>query len=171
MNIFVVNKNPKICASILDDLRLNKMILETAQLLSCAYVHLFDGLWPQHQKELYKVTHVNHPCSIWARKSVKNYVWLTEYFERLVLERSARTRGKSHLSYTKLNHIFLKPVGGLQNINSDNDYADIVFDFNCTDFKHLPVFEAYEQCLITKWNNDKRKPTWLNTTKPYFYNN
>ncbi len=167
MNIFVIDQDPIKSASVLDDLRLNKMILETAQLLSCAYVHLFDGLWPEHQKELYKVTHVNHPCSIWARKSVKNYVWLTQYFNAIVLERSARTRGKGHLSYTKLNHIFLKPIAAIQNMPA----TDVVFDFNCTDFKHLPVFEAYKQCLITKWNNDKRKPTWLNATKPDFYNN
>ena len=65
MNIFITSFNSKEAASHLDDLRLNKMILETAQLLSSAYRNLFgdDDL-------LYKDTHFNHPCAIWTRNGM-----------------------------------------------------------------------------------------------------
>ena len=61
MNIFITSFDSKEAASHLDDLRLNKMILETAQLLSSAYRHLFGD-----NELLYKDTHFNHPCAIWA---------------------------------------------------------------------------------------------------------
>ena len=67
MNIFVISQNPDECAQALDDLRLNKMILETAQLLSTAIrFHGYTG------NLAYKATHINHPCSIWARTSRGN---------------------------------------------------------------------------------------------------
>lgn len=52
-----------------DRLRLNKMILEYAQLLSTACNVLSGG----KQISPYKTTHVNHPCSIWCRESKENF--------------------------------------------------------------------------------------------------
>lgn len=51
-----------------DRLRLNKMILEYAQLLSAA-CNILSG------KEIapYKTTHTNHPCSVWSRQSKDNF--------------------------------------------------------------------------------------------------
>jgi len=63
MNIFVVSPDTMECAKALDDLRLNKMIIETAQLLSTAMrVQGYTG------NDIYKSTHVNHPCAVWARR-------------------------------------------------------------------------------------------------------
>ena len=74
MNIFLVDKNPVVCAQALCDLRLNKMIFETAQLLCTAYRHWHDPEDVEAYKDtIYKVTHENHPCSIWIRKSIGNY--------------------------------------------------------------------------------------------------
>ena len=85
MNIFITSFDSKEAASHLDDLRLNKMILETAQLLSSAYRHLFgDG------ELLYKDTHFNRPCAIWARKGTDNYSWLVQYFDDLAKEKIRR---------------------------------------------------------------------------------
>ena len=63
MNIFVPYPDSMKCAEALDDLRLNKMILETAQLLStAARFHGYVG-------NVYGSTHINHPCSVWARQT------------------------------------------------------------------------------------------------------
>jgi len=43
--------------------------LETAQLLCSVHE---PGLAP------YKRTHYNHPCSVWARSSIDNYLWLCQ---------------------------------------------------------------------------------------------
>ena len=69
MNIFVLDKNVEKCAEYHCDKHVIKMILESAQMMS-AVVRL-NG----HDTG-YKLTHKNHPCTIWARKSLSNYIWL-----------------------------------------------------------------------------------------------
>lgn len=68
------------------------MTLETTQLLSTA-IHLrddwvFDG-------RLYKPTHKNHPCSVWARESGGNFHWLCKHGLALAQEYQKRY-SKSH---------------------------------------------------------------------------
>jgi hypothetical protein len=155
MNIFTISPSPVKNALILDDLRLNKMILETAQLLSSAYRSLWGDV-----DGLYKTTHINHPCSIWARAKKANFKWLYKYFVELHKEFKFRKDRKDHLSFTKLNSIFKSKADTVL------DNADIEFNFNCTDYKHLPVFEAYKRQLIYKWNRDIKCPTWTNRVKP-----
>ncbi len=49
------------------------MIIETAQMLYSAHWTLNpEGLLPT----AYRLAHKNHPCSIWARTSLENYLWL-----------------------------------------------------------------------------------------------
>lgn len=155
MNIFVIDPNPQICAQSLDNLRLNKMIIETAQLLStamreCGYVG----------DKVYKSTHKNHPCSIWTRQSGGNYKWLLTYLTELNLERFQRT-GTQHKSYNIFNElaagISFIPVGPM------TPFA------NCSLYKDLPIFEAYKETLKTKWNNDKRRPSWSHLGPPPWY--
>ena len=164
MNIFLTSKNPEVAASHLDNLRLNKMILETAQLLSQAYRHLYG-----EDVNLYKNTHINHPCAIWARESESNYKWLVSYFFRLNKEKEERDKHtfnkivKTHASFKKLFHIFESKltIGEIL----QKDFPNINFSFNCTDFKDLPVELAYQKQLIKKWNNDfertKKHPEWV----------
>ena len=71
MNIFVTDISPTRCARDHCDKHVVKMILETAQLLSSA-VLFFNS----KATGLYKNTHVNHPCSKWARESRSNFEWL-----------------------------------------------------------------------------------------------
>ncbi len=88
MNIFFLSENPKECAQFHNDKHCVKMILETSQLL-CS-VH-----WMLNQEAPYKLTHKNHPCSIWARTSLSNYLWLCELGLELCDEYKFRY-GKTH---------------------------------------------------------------------------
>ena len=72
MNIFVLHLSPRVCAKYHCDKHVVKMILETAQLLYS--VHWVVGT--QLPPNAYKLAHKNHPCSIWARTSLQNYLWL-----------------------------------------------------------------------------------------------
>ncbi|MEK6880308.1 MAG: pyrimidine dimer DNA glycosylase/endonuclease V, partial [Nanoarchaeota archaeon] len=87
MNIFVLDKDPKIAAQYLCDKHIVKMILESAQLL-CSQ---FECDAP------YKKTHYNHPCSIWTRTSKENYLWLIEHSLEMGLEYTKRYN-KTHKS-------------------------------------------------------------------------
>ena len=79
MNIFAFDPDPWTCALWLDDVRKNKMILESAQLLSSA-VAINDPSWAS---KVYKPTHLGHPCAKWAMGSRGNFQWLTEYMDNL----------------------------------------------------------------------------------------
>jgi hypothetical protein len=63
MNIFALSECPEQSALWLDDIRKNKMILESAQMLSTA----IRWLDPDTTLPVYKLAYMNHPCSKWAR--------------------------------------------------------------------------------------------------------
>ncbi len=81
MNIFYLHSNPKICAIYHNNKHLVKMILETVQLLySCIHISNPELLEyaPFNKAGIrgYKITHKNHPSTIWTRTSIANYQWL-----------------------------------------------------------------------------------------------
>jgi hypothetical protein len=92
MNIFFLHWNPEICAQMHLDKHVIKMILETCQLL-CSAVHISGAYTP-----CYKLTHKNHPCAIWTRESIDNYMWLCELGLELCKEYTFRY-GKTHKCY------------------------------------------------------------------------
>ena len=132
MNIFYLNKDPKICAQEHVDKHCVKMILETAQLLSTAH-RVLDGtetvglsqsgrkakhwlLSDDRDSILYSATHINHPSAVWCRQSLPNYQWLHNLLVELCTEYTYRY-GKTH----KCEQIGLvKSLGAApQNLKSD----------------------------------------------------
>jgi hypothetical protein len=82
MNIFFLDENPTLSAQYHVDKHVVKMILETAQLL-CSVHHVTDQVTDQVTHQVthqvpYKLSHKNHPCAIWARESLSNYLYLCE---------------------------------------------------------------------------------------------
>ncbi len=71
MNIFHLSRDVEKCARYHCDKHVVKMILEHVQMLSTA--NRVSGL-----DEGYKVAHLNHPCTIWTRHSLDNWLHLKE---------------------------------------------------------------------------------------------
>jgi hypothetical protein len=69
MNIFVLDRDIQTCSRYHADQHVIKMILESAQML-CAIITRSGGSAP------YKSTHQNHPCTLWAGRSLSNWLWL-----------------------------------------------------------------------------------------------
>ena len=90
MNIFFLDFDTQKCAQYHCDKHVVKMILETAQLL-CG-VH-----WVVGSEAQYKLSHKNHPCAIWARTSLTNYLYLCDLGLELCKEYTYRY-GKRHKS-------------------------------------------------------------------------
>jgi hypothetical protein len=90
MNIFFLDYDVKKCAEYHVDKHVVKMILETSQLLCGAH-------WVCGSEAPYKLSHKNHPCSIWVRKSLSNYLYLCELGLELGREYTHRY-GKKHKS-------------------------------------------------------------------------
>ena len=111
MNIFYLDKDPRVCAEMHLDKHVVKMIIEYAQLLSTAH-RVLDGVITEGKSQsgrkqtkyiidderesiLYSATHINHPSAIWVRQSQLNYFWLYELFGWLCAEYTHRY-GRHH---------------------------------------------------------------------------
>jgi hypothetical protein len=144
VNIFATSDDPEACAKFLDNKRVVKMILESAQLLSTAQ-------WRNGRDGWYALTHANHPCAMWTSATRDNYLWVYEHLKALLNEYTVR-----YTKVHKCNEIVPTAAVGRLNIPTG---ALLEFE-NCTNFKHLPVHEAYVHQLLVKWNQDKRAPIW-----------
>lgn len=97
MNIFVIDSNPSLCASYHVDRHIIKMPLETAQMLSFAYYH--EELWNDEIPTLlmnFSKGHDKHPCSLWIRESMENFLWTCELGIQLVKEYRFRYNSMKH---------------------------------------------------------------------------
>ncbi len=174
MNIFLVDKNPRICAESLCDLRLNKMILETTQMLCTVYPSYWPALSKANSDKLYKATHMNHPCTAWARRDIHNYCWLIIYLNELHNEYTYR-RDRTH-KCRGLFPMLMKPVQDKVQPYIEEPVLqykltgdlNIRFTFNCSNIHPNTgnVFDDYKVCLSIKWHNDSRVPKWSFKAEP-----
>lgn len=169
MNIFAVSESPRECAEALDDVRLRKMYVETAQLM-CGALRL-RGV---NDDRLYKVSHSNHPCAVWARENSANWRWLYSYWNCLHAELKRRFPDKVHKT-SVLIPVFYEYGQEIVLFRKHLPPSIIRTQFpNCArnkslgiDFTYLwDVHEAYRQYLNVRWQNDRRAPKWTNTEPP-----
>ena len=85
MNIFHLDKNPKICAEYHCDRHVVKMILETAQMLSTAYRKKFGD-----NDDLYKTAYPKHPMTIWVGDSGDNFFCSVQLLDQLLYQYTVR---------------------------------------------------------------------------------
>ena len=154
MNIFLLDTDTKKCAQYHCDKHVVKMILETAQLL-CGVHHMTN----QITEAPYKLSHRNHPCSIWARESLSNYLYLCELGLELCKEYTYRY-GKRHKSQDVIEWCLInKP-----NI-ADKEFTEPARAMP-DEYKSNCVVESYrnyyigEKSKIAVWKN-RETPEWF----------
>ena len=111
MNIFYLHKDPREAAKLQYNKHVVKMILESAQMLCTAH-HCYGNKW-QKENVPYKQAHLNHPSTIWARRSKATYMWLYKHMMGLGYEYWLRY-GKQHLSISKCSMFLSKPPVHIQ---------------------------------------------------------
>jgi len=153
MNIFYLDNDPKECAKMHCDKHVVKMCVEYAQLLSTAH-RILDGeeyedkskngrkikRWrlEEHDDDIYKACHVNHPSAVWARNNLGNYIWLFMLWDELCKEYKHRY-GKKHLCNEKLGGILSLPP---YNISPGGSGYREAF------FAPPPAMKKYPQCIV-----------------------
>lgn len=162
MNIFLCDPDVNKCAQALDNLRLNKMLIETGQLLSTAYRRLIPDR-DAYPESLYKSTHENHPCSVWVRESLDNYLWLLTYFNALHEEYYYRKRS-NHMTWVKLNKVLKDPVEGME----FKPIQELKVSFDCSSVfdDKISIYDKYRTCLRNKWKHDSSTPSWGSRQPP-----
>ncbi|HEX2114188.1 MAG TPA: pyrimidine dimer DNA glycosylase/endonuclease V [Alphaproteobacteria bacterium] len=154
MNIFASSPDPTESARALDDRRLNKMIVESAQIL-CTALHLNGCATP----ELYRPAYTAHPVVRWAAADPRNFAWLYRHFCALLDERCFRIAKAEHACRRLLPAL----VGHVRTVESPDHFV------NCTPYKDVAdVHAAYRQVLAEKWAGDHPAPTWLRRGQPDF---
>jgi len=155
MNIFATSDDPIACARALDDKRLNKMIVESCQILSTV-LHMTG----RGSSEIYKPAYTSHPVVLWVASDRRNYAWLYRHLQALFDERAFRTGHREHRSARLTPELgrHVKTVA-----------APAAFQ-NCTPYKELAdTHQAYRMTLASKWRQDLRPPVWTRRGPPDFF--
>ena len=183
MNIFYLSPDPKQAAEYHLDKHVVKMILESAQLL-CTSHRILDGspriiqkitrtnklrnvkrfVFDDITKEtlFYNASHVHHPCAVWVRMSINNYMWLYELFVALCDEYTFRY-GKKHKTDLMLRES-LKSTP----INNAHSNFTIPPQAMPIQYKHSDAVVAYRNYYIgakasfAKWTK-RPMPFWFTT--------
>lgn len=167
MNIFAVSRYPQKCAEALDDKRLNKMILETAQIL-CTVINLDAG----KQVTPYRNCHVNHPIVKWAVDNRKRGAWSWLYALGIAYGNEIQHRfGRKHacqlvIEGLSLNHPHLLEYNQELIKKRLEFYNGASHKALGLSFKHLPWRLAYKEYLKARWKKDKRVPKWTKRGRP-----
>lgn len=152
MNIFVTDNCPVISANRLADRHIVKMPLETAQMLSTAIQTVSN----QKLDDIYKIAHLNHPCSVWVRESSGNFLWLYEHGKALCDEYTLRY-GKIHAARKVIDRCYELLV----TLSLENE-----MDYDMTPFaKAMPDIhksiqnptDAYKSYLKSKYSDWEEK--------------
>lgn len=158
MNIFVLDLDPGKAASLHCDQHVVKMLTESVQMLSTIH-HEVDKLG---RTDIFKPTHVNHPCTIWARESRQNYFWLSGLTQHLFREYQKRYKKDEFKSYRIYQEAELhRPPEGIKN-------WDLTPHVKCMpdEFKLDSVVDSY----INFYRKDKmRFARWLHSPKPEIF--
>jgi hypothetical protein len=153
MNIFVLDLDPKKCAQYHANKHVIKLILESAQLL-CGVHWVLGGEAP------YKLSHKNHPCSIWARECIENYVWLCDLGLELSKEYTYRY-GKRHKSQDVIEWCLINQP----NLKENGDMTKFALAMP-DEYKVMDVVESYRNYYmgskkdLCEWKN-RPTPEWF----------
>lgn len=150
MNIFWLDTDLRKNAEALCDKHINKMIIESAQMLST--VNRLNGL-----DEGYKLAHQNHPCTKWVGESLYNWKLLKlmayhmneEYYYRYL---------KPHASYEIIKRLHEPAIKDIGLTTPPLCMPD--------KYKTENIIEAYrnyymgDKSDIAKWKHSE-KPEWF----------
>ena len=102
MNLFILSLSFQECAEFMFDKHVSKILLEAVQML-CSAIQIIDPDNEIKNKiQLYKISHKNHPVSIWMRSSLDNYMWTLDLVDAMHNEwkyRYDHPSDKMHKSY------------------------------------------------------------------------
>ena len=164
MNIFFLSQDPVESAQLMCDKHVaGKMAVESAQMLSTAH-RILDGhlLTPEQDSLLYKITHKNHPCSMWVRDSADNYLWLYRHFIALCDEYTLRYN-KIHLSDTKFREMLKRPPANIPDIGPTDPPLAMPDEYK----KTCPI-DSYREYYIKEKHMKKNIVAYKNTPVPQF---
>ena len=181
MNMFYLHPDPVIAARMQCDKHVVKMIVESAQMLSTSH-RMLDGelimapsksglrmvkyykLDDEREDTLYKAVHHNHPCTVWTRESIDNYMWHYNHFVALCDEYTYRYN-KVHKTDELLRDILKTPPKNLIKKSMTSVALAMKKNPECI-FPEDPV-KSYRAYYKSKVNNFKM--VWTKRPQPEWW--
>ena len=182
MNIFILDRNPKIAAQQQCDKHVVKMIVESAQMLSTAH-RILDGTkvkrpsvsgkrivnyWEHPnsnlEKTLYKAVHPGHPSTLWTMESIENYYWHYEHWISLCDEYEFRYK-KIHSTKQLLEEVLNTPPKNIPMVEK-TPFKLAMKDFPQCQFPDDPV-KSYRLFYQTK--QERFKMVWSKRKIPDWF--
>jgi len=173
MNIFATDSSPIIAARNLCDKHVNKMIVESAQMLANAFTleRLAEDDCPRNQKGKPR-THgySKHPCTLWTYQTTGNFNWLCSHALEMGNERKYRWSDRpEHFSLKFIEWCSIHIKDSLTKDAEMTDFAIAISeDKNCrkiSDFNGLSSVEKYRFYYkldkpFAKWTK-RDQPDWF----------
>lgn len=165
MQLFMPFENFSDSAEALDDLRLNKQILECAQIASTAF-WLNDcslGEKLTAQGHAYLPSHEHHQLCIWAAQCPENLRYVVG-FGLVCWQENYYRKNTKHNSYNYLCQM-LFARDKMKRLSEPSSQPNAT-----TNSKHFSdLHQAYRNELCLRWQNDKTPPTWTKRKPPRFW--
>jgi hypothetical protein len=159
VNIFVINSDITKCAQEHVDKHVVKMILETTQLLNNALIKNIESY-----ERVYRLTHKNHPCSLWAAESYSNFEWLNNLGLELCKEYKFRY-GQHKVHKCQLILEKFSDLKFRTSYSSMTPFRLCMPDTYKVEGDAVTSYRNYykgEKAYIAKWSN-RNIPSWWNS--------
>lgn len=164
MNYPVPMPTPRQNAEFMDNVRLNKFIVEFQQMIAVAmgsYGATDDELPRRiNGKPFGTKGHLNHPCTVWVRKNRSNFLHMCRTTLEFLNEHYKRG-GKGHINARDNIKLAMKfasklPSGARTPFANCAAHKDLGIDYKWV----KDVHSAYSMYINDRWNLDKKKPRW-----------
>lgn len=174
MNIFVTNSDPIIAAQELCDKHVrSKMQIEGAIMLSNSFTQEQLNYAPKTKTGKVRKTgkgYSKHQCTLWAKESRENFMWLVEHTLEMFNERNFRwPDSDQHFTYEFIKWCKDNKDKTIHTSNVMTPFTVAISpDSNCRKipgFNNLSVIDQYR--LYIKL--DKPFATWTKRKKPNWY--
>ena len=173
MNIFATDSNPIIAARNLCDKHINKMIVESAQMLANGFSleRLAQGDVPRSQKGNPRIHgYPKHTCTLWAYETTDNMEWLCSHALEMGNER--RYRWPDRARHFSLNFIAWCYENIKDSIAPNGEITDFAVaiseDMNCRKIEGFDDLSSIDQYRFY-YKHDKAFADWTKRPRPSWY--
>ena len=179
MNIFILDTDPRKAATMVCDKHVNKMIIESAQMMSTVH-RMLDGtperrpsksgktmqtyyaFGDERDSLYYLAVHKFHGCTKWTAESKANYEWHYEHFQALCAEFELRFK-KKHLTDEKLSEALRTPPDNIADkgltpfAQAMSHYPDCIVEGDA-----VAAYRKYYHTAkdFAKWAKGRAAPSW-----------
>ena len=177
MNIFVLDNDPRVSATMHCDKHVVKMHVEGVQML----VSALDRYEVKHKVytkrgTIHKGGYHKHPCTVWAGDSYANFQWLVKYTAALTDEHTRRYGTVPHSTLQVIDIVaasddMLRAMERVGRAGRLTPFAQAMPHV----FRHTDAVKAYrdyyrlEKSSICTWAKGRQAPDWFISENTQFF--